>query len=101
MISKQFAKHGYGITLAVNVDAFVGDSFGAAVFVTPVVVEVFGFNVVERTVDVAGADLTRDVAVDDVVEVVVFVALTRDAVLVLVAGLLTVLKIGCCYFLIS
>lgn len=80
-------------TFAVKVDDFVGDNFGAAVFVMPVVVEVFGLvNVVERTVDVAGADLTRDVAVEDVVEVAVFVALTRDAAIVLVAGLLTVLQ---------
>lgn len=77
-------------------DVFVGDTFDREVFVTlglSDVNEVFGLvNVVERTVDETGADLTRD-AVDDTVEVVVvFVALTRDVVLV--AGLVTVLKIA-------
>lgn len=76
-------------------DVFVGDTFDREVFVTlglSDVNEVFGLvNVVERTVDETGADLTRD-AVDDTLEVaVVFVALTRDVVLV--AGLVTVLKI--------
>lgn len=75
-------------------DVFVGDTFETVDFVTlglSEVSEVFGLvNVVERTDDVTGADLTRDVAVDDTVEVVVFVALTRDVVLV--AGLVTVLK---------
>lgn len=74
-------------------DVFVGDIFDRVDFVTlglSEVNEVFGLvNVVERTVDVTGADLTRD-AVDDTVDVVVFVALTRDVVLV--AGLVTVLK---------
>lgn len=63
------------------------------VFVTPGLSDsvVFGLlNVDVRRVDVAGADLTRE-AVDDRVDVVVFDAVTFDAVVVLVAGLLTVL----------
>lgn len=72
-------------------DGFVGDSFKVVVFKTLVVV-VFGLvNVVvtERAAAVADAGLARAAIVDDVVEVV-FVALTRDVVLV--AGLLTVLQ---------
>lgn len=47
---------------------------------------VFGLlNVVERAVDASGADLTRDAA-DAVADVVVFVALTLDVAVVLVAG---------------
>lgn len=86
----------FTLTFAADkVDVFVGDTFDREVFVTlglSDVNEVFGLaSVVERTVDETGADLTRD-AVDDTVEVVVvFVALTRDVVLV--AGLVTVLKI--------
>lgn len=75
---------------AVKVEVFVGDNFAVVVFVTVVAVLVFGFNAVERTVDVIGADLTRDAVVDDVVDVVVFVALTRDVVLP--TGFVTVLQ---------
>lgn len=47
---------------------------------------VFGLlNAVERAVDATGADLTRDAA-DAVADVVVFVALTLDVAVVLVAG---------------
>lgn len=72
----------------------VGDTFDRLVFVTPILSDtvVFGLlNVDVRRVDVAGADLTRE-AVDETVDVVVFVAVTFDAVVVLVAGLLTVLQ---------
>lgn len=78
---------------AVNVDDLVGDTFETVVFVTPSLSDtvVFGLlNVDVRRVDVTGADLTRE-AVDDTVDVLVFVAVTFDAVVVLVAGLLTVL----------
>lgn len=71
----------------------VGDTREMDVFVTPGLSDsvVFGLlNVDVRRVDVAGADLTRE-AVDDRVDVVVFDAVTFDAVVVLVAGLLTVL----------
>lgn len=75
-------------TLTVKVDGFAGDSFEAVDFVTDGlsnVAVVFGLlNVVERRVDVAGADLTRDAA-DERVDV--FAAVTFDAaVVVLVAG---------------
>jgi len=74
--------------LAVEIAGFAGDAFVTLVFVTlglSNVAVVFGLlNVVERRVDVAGADLTRD-AVDETVEV--FVAVSFDAaVVVLVAG---------------
>lgn len=47
---------------------------------------VFGLlNAVERAVEATGADLTRDAA-DAVADVVVFVALTLDVAVVLVAG---------------
>lgn len=62
-------------------------------FVTPGlsnVDEVFGLlSVVERRVDVAGADLTRDAA--DETDEVVFVAAILDVAVVAVAGLVAVL----------
>lgn len=77
-----------GLLAAVVVDVFVGDNFETVDFIAlglSEVNDVFGLvNVVERAVDVSGADLTRDV-VDDTVDVVVFVAVTFDGALV--AGL--------------
>lgn len=74
----------------VTVEVFVGDSFDTADSFETLglsnVDVVFGLlNAVERAVDATGADLTRDAA-DAVADVVVFVALTLDVAVVLVAG---------------
>lgn len=70
----------------VTVEVFVGDTFDTETPGLFNVDVVFGLlNVVERAVDATGADLTRDAA-DAVVDVVVFVALTLDVAVVLVAG---------------